>query len=61
MNQQTSWIQNVTGNSDQLFFILGPCVFENETDSLRAAEFLKRLSEKLNFKLIFKGSFDKRD
>ena len=60
MNQQTtSWLQNVTGNNDQLFFILGPCVIENETDTLRAAEFLKRLSEKLNFKLIFKGSFDK--
>ncbi len=60
MNKQaTSWIQNVTGNNDPLFFILGPCVFENETDSLRAAEFLKRLSEKLKFKLIFKGSFDK--
>jgi len=53
------WVNNVQGNSEQLFFILGPCVIENETDTLKSAEFLKKLSEKLHFKLIFKGSFDK--
>jgi 2-dehydro-3-deoxyphosphooctonate aldolase (KDO 8-P synthase) len=46
-------------NESNLFFILGPCVIENETHSLKMAEALKRLSEKLNFTFIFKSSFDK--
>jgi 2-dehydro-3-deoxyphosphooctonate aldolase (KDO 8-P synthase) len=45
--------------SNKLFFILGPCVIESETHSLKIAEFLKKLSEKLHFSLIFKSSFDK--
>lgn len=61
MNQHDhfSWVRGVKGNADPLFFILGPCVIENEDDLLRGAEFLKKLSDKLKFKLIFKGSFDK--
>lgn len=43
----------------KLFFILGPCVIENERDTMHAAEYLKRLSEDLNFELVFKSSFDK--
>jgi 2-dehydro-3-deoxyphosphooctonate aldolase (KDO 8-P synthase) len=58
-NSHYDWIKSVAGNNDQMFFILGPCVIENESDTLKAAEFLKKLSEKLKFKLIFKGSFDK--
>jgi 2-dehydro-3-deoxyphosphooctonate aldolase (KDO 8-P synthase) len=53
------WVREVSGNKEPLFLILGPCVIENETDTLRAAEYLKKISEKLKFKLIFKGSFDK--
>jgi 2-dehydro-3-deoxyphosphooctonate aldolase (KDO 8-P synthase) len=53
------WVREVSGNKEPLFLILGPCVIENESDTLRAAEFLKKMSEKLKFKLIFKGSFDK--
>ncbi len=41
------------------FFILGPCVIENEKITLQIAEYLKKLSEKIGFKLIFKASFDK--
>ncbi len=53
------WVREISGNKEPLFFILGPCVIENEADTLRAAEFLKKISDKLKFKLIFKGSFDK--
>lgn len=52
------WLYKV-GNDQQLFFILGPCAIEGESFTFKAAEFLKKLSEKLSFKLIFKGSFDK--
>jgi 2-dehydro-3-deoxyphosphooctonate aldolase (KDO 8-P synthase) len=58
-NVSQGWVNDISGNQEPLFFILGPCVMENEADTMRAAEFLKKLSEKLNFKLIFKGSFDK--
>jgi 2-dehydro-3-deoxyphosphooctonate aldolase (KDO 8-P synthase) len=59
MEHPGRWLQGVVGNSSQLFFILGPCVIESEADTYRAAEMLKKISEKLKFKLIFKGSFDK--
>lgn len=57
-NEQYAWIKQVD-NDKPLFFILGPCVMENEKDTLKIAEFLKNLSTRLNFNLIFKGSFDK--
>ena len=58
LQQSLTTIKNQT-NNDKLFFILGPCVIESETHSLKIAEFLKELSEKLKFTLIFKSSFDK--
>ncbi|MBD3273132.1 3-deoxy-8-phosphooctulonate synthase [Candidatus Dependentiae bacterium] len=51
--------KKIEANNSPLFFILGPCVIENEKHSLMAAEFLKNLSEKLKFNFIFKSSFDK--
>lgn len=59
INQVLDNLKNITSNSSPLFFILGPCVIESEEHSLRAAEFLKNLSEKLKFNFIFKSSFDK--
>ena len=53
------FFRKIKDNLDPLFFILGPCVIESEKHSLKAAEFLKNLSEKLKFKFIFKSSFDK--
>ncbi len=50
---------NSTDNNKPLFFILGPCVIESEAHSLKVAEFLKKLSDELNFTLVFKSSFDK--
>lgn len=43
----------------QPLFIMGPCVMENKELLRQTAEFLKELSEKLGFTLIFKSSFDK--
>jgi 2-dehydro-3-deoxyphosphooctonate aldolase (KDO 8-P synthase) len=57
--QQYPWLYEVDGNCGPLFFILGMCALEGEEIALRHAEFLKRLSEKLGFKLIFKAAFDK--
>ncbi|MFC1894329.1 3-deoxy-8-phosphooctulonate synthase [Candidatus Dependentiae bacterium] len=54
-----NFFKKIKGNLDSLFFILGPCVIENEKHTLKAAEFLKKLSEKLKFKFIFKSAFDK--
>lgn len=53
------WVKEVKGNNAPLFFMLGPCAMEDELSTLKAAEFLGKLSEKLKFNLIFKGSFDK--
>lgn len=52
-------LKGIKGNSDPLFFILGPCVIESELHVLKMAEALKKLSEKLKFTLIFKSSYDK--
>lgn len=60
MNQlRYPWLNAVQGNQAPLFFMLGPCSIENEEDTLKSAEFLKNLSEKLKFRLIFKVAFDK--
>lgn len=58
ITQVLNSLENINSNSP-LFFILGPCVIESEEHSLKAAEFLKNLSIKLNFNFIFKSSFDK--
>jgi len=57
--KQIEHLERIKGNDAPLFFILGPCVIESEAHSLKVAEFLKKLSEKLNFTFIFKSSFDK--
>jgi len=59
LQQQINAIAQIQDNKQPLFFILGPCAIENEKHSLAVAEFLKNLSEKLKFQLIFKSSFDK--
>ena len=42
-----------------LFIIAGPCVIESEAHSLRVAETLAEVAERLGILLIFKSSFDK--
>ena len=45
--------------SDALFLISGPCVIEDESIMMQAAEHLKTLSQRLKLPLIFKSSFMK--
>lgn len=47
------------GKGKPLSIIAGPCVVENEKLILETAEYLKKVSEKLNIPLIFKSSFKK--
>ena len=58
-NNAYSWIYDIKGNEGSLFFILGMCALEGEEIALRHADFLKKLSVKMGFKLIFKAAFDK--
>ncbi len=47
------------GIDQKLFLIAGPCVIESESFSLRTAECLKGVAERLGVLLIYKSSFDK--
>lgn len=47
------------GGSSPLLLIAGPCVIENETATLRAAERLIEITTKLAMPLVFKASYDK--
>ncbi|MGH8428175.1 MAG: 3-deoxy-8-phosphooctulonate synthase [Gammaproteobacteria bacterium] len=47
------------GNEHPFFLIAGPCVIESEALVLEVAESLKKTTEALDIKLIFKASFDK--
>lgn len=49
----------MVGQDEPLFFILGPCVIESESFTLKVAESIKELAEKLNINVIFKASYDK--
>ena len=44
---------------DNFFFIVGPCVIENEELLFVCAKEIKRLQEKFKIPFIFKSSFDK--
>jgi 2-dehydro-3-deoxyphosphooctonate aldolase (KDO 8-P synthase) len=47
------------GAKNPLFIIAGPCVIENEKDTLKAAWQLKEISISSGVNLIFKSSYDK--
>ena len=59
MEDNFSWLHDIKDNNQQLFFILGLNVLEDEASTMKAAEFLADLAQKLKFRLIFKASFDK--
>lgn len=44
---------------DRLFFILGPCVIEDEKKTLQIADDINRIARDLDIPVIFKASFDK--
>lgn len=53
-------IKNVSiGGNRPLLLIAGPCVIENEADTLRAAEQLVEITTKVGMPLVFKASYDK--
>lgn len=47
------------GSGQPLFWILGPCVIESHELTLRVAETLARLRDRLKLSICFKASFDK--
>ncbi len=47
------------GGGRPLLWILGPCVIESHDLTLRIAETLAELAERLQLPLVFKASFDK--
>lgn len=47
------------GDSYPLALISGPCVIESEDFSLKMAEEIKKICDRLNISYIFKSSFDK--
>jgi 2-dehydro-3-deoxyphosphooctonate aldolase (KDO 8-P synthase) len=49
----------VCGPGHPLLWILGPCVIESHDLTLRIADTLRELAERLRLPLIFKASFDK--
>jgi 2-dehydro-3-deoxyphosphooctonate aldolase (KDO 8-P synthase) len=59
MSNQVS-IGSLTIKEDGPFFIVaGPCVIEREDATLKIADFLKGISEKIDIPIIFKTSYDK--
>lgn len=52
-------VGNLELPGETLFFIAGPCVMENESVTLRAAEHLADLARRHSLNLIFKSSYTK--
>lgn len=50
---------NFKGNQNPLFFIIGPCVIENEAVTAKIAQYAVGLARKLKVTIIFKASYDK--
>jgi len=52
-------VGDINCGADELFVISGPCVIEDESTMMKTAEMLKEVSERLNFPIIYKSSFQK--
>lgn len=52
-------VKNITLGDDSLFVIAGPCVIENEKDTIEAAKRLKEIAQEVELPFIFKASYDK--
>ena len=52
VENQVALFKKIQSNSEPLFFILGPCVIESETHTLKVADFLKKLSEKVEMEKL---------
>lgn len=49
----------IIGKGQPLTIICGPCVIEDETQTMQAAEMLKQIYAKESINLVFKSSYDK--
>ncbi|MFQ3675183.1 MAG: 3-deoxy-8-phosphooctulonate synthase [Endomicrobiia bacterium] len=57
---KTVVVKNIEiGNKKPLVIIAGPCVIESEEITLKTAEKIKQITEKLRIPFIFKSSYDK--
>jgi len=52
-------VKNITLGDGSLFVIAGPCVIENERETLKAAQRLKEIAQEVDLPLVFKASYDK--
>jgi len=59
MRKRIVKVGRIECGADPLFLIAGPCVVEEESIMLRAAERLHQVSEKLGIQVIYKSSFEK--
>jgi 2-dehydro-3-deoxyphosphooctonate aldolase (KDO 8-P synthase) len=59
MEKKIVKVGSIACGADPLFLISGPCVIEDEKTMMTTAEYLKKVTEKLQISLIFKSSFQK--
>jgi len=59
MSKKIVKVGNINCGADELFLISGPCVIEDESIMMKTAEYIKKVSEKLNIPAIYKASFTK--
>src|SRR5262245_5328906 len=52
-------IGQVEAGGRDFFLIAGPCVVENEAHSMKMAEAISRITDRLQIPYIFKASYDK--
>ncbi|MBN1620331.1 3-deoxy-8-phosphooctulonate synthase [candidate division WOR-3 bacterium] len=57
MSRKKIRVKDVFCGGENLFVIAGPCVIENENNTMETAEFLAKSCEKLGVGFIFKSSF----
>jgi 2-dehydro-3-deoxyphosphooctonate aldolase (KDO 8-P synthase) len=60
MNRRTVAVGSLAiGGGNPLLFVLGPCVVESRDHTLRIAETLRGIADRLRIPVVFKASFDK--
>ncbi len=59
MTKKIVKVGDIQCGSDELFLISGPCVIEEESIMMKTAEKLKKVSERMNIKIVYKSSFTK--
>lgn len=57
MEKKRVKVKGIEFGDEKLVFIGGPCVIEDENSTLRTAEKIKKLTEKLSIPFVFKSSY----